>query len=134
MVDEQASNRRNMSGRRGFYLFPAARRHDHVGTAPVRAALLFPDEPALGHASHMMRQPALLPAEGLGEFEEPHPAVLTVGQRDQHDVVGVGEARVGGELARQLRFETHLHELEGAPRSLLTTAQPTSGHLATLPH
>ena len=53
-----------------------------------------------------------------------HPAVGAVGERDQHEVVRVRQARLGGELAGELTLEAHLHELQRPPRPLLPLAQP----------
>jgi death-on-curing protein len=91
-VDEQPANDRHVPGS-GRLDLAAAMASDHDVEAPaVRVTLPLLQQLPLDHPADVVRRPTLLPAEDVRELEQPHPPVRPLGERHQHQVVGVRQA------------------------------------------
>jgi len=91
-----------MPGRGGLDLPTSAVGDDHEGAAAIRIAPLLLHQTTVGDTPNVVGKSALLPTQHFGQLEQTHPSVRPIGHRDHHHVVGVREARVGVELAREL--------------------------------
>jgi hypothetical protein len=125
-VEHQPPHRLHV-GRGGPLDRGAARVGQHHERAPgIGRALLPPDQAPPLHPGDLVRDPALLPGQRVGDLEHPPPARRRLAEHDQHIVIRQRQSVVILQLPVHLRVQLRGHLQQPAPGPLLILGQPSA--------